>query len=80
MALTARILRTTLTVHFRLPVDRADVLASSAIDWQSECTVSVVRKIRAGEGHPGVLDAIEGTEFHLFGVTTSGRCAAARRR
>ena len=39
-----------------------------AIDWNSECTDSVVRKIRAAEGHPGVLDTIEGTEFHLFGV------------
>jgi putative two-component system hydrogenase maturation factor HypX/HoxX len=39
-----------------------------AIDWQSECADSVVRKIRAGEGHPGVLDTIEGTDFHLFGV------------
>jgi putative two-component system hydrogenase maturation factor HypX/HoxX len=39
-----------------------------AIDWQSECTDSVVRKIRAAEGHPGVLDTIEGTQFHLFGV------------
>ena len=39
-----------------------------AIDWRSECTDSVVRKIRAAEGHPGVLDAIEGTEFHLFGA------------
>ena len=28
----------------------------------------MVRKIRAAEGHPGVLDTIEGTEFHLFGV------------
>ena len=39
-----------------------------AIDWHSECADSVVRKIRAAEGHPGVLDAIEGTEFHLFGA------------
>ena len=39
-----------------------------AIDWRADSTDSVVRKIRAGEGHPGVLDAIEGTEFHLFGV------------
>ena len=39
-----------------------------AIDWRSECTDSVVRKIRAAEGHPGVLDAIEGTQFHLFGA------------
>jgi putative two-component system hydrogenase maturation factor HypX/HoxX len=39
-----------------------------AIDWRSDPTDDVVRKIRAGEGHPGVLDAIAGTEFHLFGV------------
>jgi putative two-component system protein, hydrogenase maturation factor HypX/HoxX len=39
-----------------------------AIDWQSERADSVVRKIRAAEGQPGVLDAIEGTEFHLFGA------------
>ncbi len=39
-----------------------------AIDWQSDGTDSVVRKLRAAEGHPGVLDTIEGTEFHLFGV------------
>ena len=39
-----------------------------AIDWGSDCTDSVVRKIRAAEGHPGVLDTIEGTEFHLFGA------------
>ena len=39
-----------------------------AIDWHSDGTDSVVRKIRAAESHPGVLDRIEGTEFHLFGV------------
>ena len=39
-----------------------------AIDWLSESADSVVRKIRAAEGHPGVLDTIGGTEFHLFGV------------
>jgi putative two-component system hydrogenase maturation factor HypX/HoxX len=39
-----------------------------AIDWSSDSTDTVVRKIRAAEGHPGVLDAIEGTEFHLFGA------------
>ena len=27
----------------------------------------MIRKIRAAEGHPGVLDAIDGREFHLFG-------------
>jgi putative two-component system hydrogenase maturation factor HypX/HoxX len=39
-----------------------------AIDWHLDPTDTVVRKIRAAEGHPGVLDAIEGTEFHLFGA------------
>jgi len=38
-----------------------------AIGWRSDRTDHVLRKIRAGEGHPGVLDWIEGTEFHLFG-------------
>ena len=39
-----------------------------AINWDADSTDTVVRKIRAGEGHPGVLDAIKGTEFHLFGA------------
>jgi putative two-component system hydrogenase maturation factor HypX/HoxX len=39
-----------------------------AIDWSSDASDVVIRKIRAGEGHPGVLDSISGTEFHLFGV------------
>jgi len=39
-----------------------------AIDWASDCTDTVLRKIHAGEGHPGVLDAIGGIEVHLFGA------------
>jgi putative two-component system protein, hydrogenase maturation factor HypX/HoxX len=39
-----------------------------AIDWELENTEAVVRKVRAGEGHPGVLDTIDGEEFHLFGI------------
>jgi putative two-component system protein, hydrogenase maturation factor HypX/HoxX len=39
-----------------------------AIDWGSDSTDAVIRKIRAAEGHPGVLDSLRGTEFHLFGV------------
>ncbi len=39
-----------------------------AIDWNADRAGVVVRKIRAGEGHPGVIDAIRGTEFHLFGA------------
>ena len=39
-----------------------------AIDWASDCFDRVARKIRAAEGHPGVLDSIQGKQFHLFGV------------
>ena len=38
-----------------------------AIDWSSDPTETVLRKIRAAEGHPGVLDEIAGAGFHLFG-------------
>ena len=39
-----------------------------AIDWSSDSTTTVIRRIRAAEGHPGVVDSIGGIEFHLFGV------------
>jgi putative two-component system protein, hydrogenase maturation factor HypX/HoxX len=39
-----------------------------AIDWQSDRSERVLRKVRAGDGHPGVLDVIEGKHFHLFGA------------
>jgi putative two-component system hydrogenase maturation factor HypX/HoxX len=39
-----------------------------AIDWQSDSTEVVLRKIRAAEGHPGVLDDVQGVAFHLFGA------------
>jgi putative two-component system protein, hydrogenase maturation factor HypX/HoxX len=42
--------------------------ADRAIDWRSDSTAAVVRKIRAAEGHPGVLDTIAGYEFYLFNV------------
>jgi putative two-component system protein, hydrogenase maturation factor HypX/HoxX len=38
-----------------------------AIDWTSDTTERVLRKIRAGDGSPGVLDTIAGNQFHLFG-------------
>jgi putative two-component system hydrogenase maturation factor HypX/HoxX len=47
------------------PLMKQDV---RAIDWTSDSTDVVLRKIRAAEGHPGVLDEIAGAEFHLFGV------------
>jgi putative two-component system hydrogenase maturation factor HypX/HoxX len=39
-----------------------------ALDWGSDSTATVIRRIHAAEGHPGVLDRIGGIEFHLFGV------------
>jgi putative two-component system hydrogenase maturation factor HypX/HoxX len=53
------------TTGRRRPLMTQDV---RAIDWTSDPTAAVVRKVRAGEGHPGVLDTIAGAEFHLFGV------------
>ena len=53
------------------PIGRARPLMSQsdrAIDWRSDSTNTVLRKIRAGEGHPGVLDTIGGRPFHLFGA------------
>ncbi|MBV8219552.1 MAG: hypothetical protein JO325_13885 [Solirubrobacterales bacterium] len=38
-----------------------------AIDWRTDSTERVLRKIRAGDGSPGVLDTIAGKQFHLFG-------------
>ena len=42
--------------------------STRALDWRVDSTETVIRKIRAAEGHPGVLDAVGGCEFHLFGV------------
>lgn len=53
------------------PIGRARPLMTQsvrAIDWRADSTDTVLRKIRAGEGHPGVLDTIEGRAFHLFGA------------
>jgi putative two-component system protein, hydrogenase maturation factor HypX/HoxX len=47
------------------PLMRQDV---RAIDWSSDPSETVLRKIRAAEGHPGVLDEIAGVDFHLFGA------------
>jgi putative two-component system protein, hydrogenase maturation factor HypX/HoxX len=46
------------------PVMKQDV---RAIDWKSDTSETVLRKIRAADGHPGVLDEIAGVDFHLFG-------------
>ena len=40
-------------------------------------TATVVRRINAAEGHPGVLDAIRGVPFHLFGAHAERRLRGA---
>src|SRR4051812_27424315 len=42
------------------------------IDWGADSTATVIRRIRAAEGHPGVLDTIAGRELHLFGAHREG--------
>jgi len=44
-----------------------------AIDWTRDPTAKVLRRIRAAEGHPGLLDEIRGAPFHLFGGHDEGR-------
>ena len=39
-----------------------------AISWEADPTATVLRRIHAAEGHPGVLDTIDGIPFHLFGA------------
>ncbi|MFZ2650118.1 MAG: hydrogenase maturation protein [Burkholderiaceae bacterium] len=36
------------------------------IDWQGDASQSVLRKIRAADGAPGVLDSLFGTPCHLY--------------
>ena len=40
--------------------------ADRAIDWQRDDTVTVLRKINAADGFPGVADTLFGTACHIF--------------
>ncbi|HEY6606863.1 MAG TPA: hypothetical protein VIZ44_10955, partial [Gaiellaceae bacterium] len=42
--------------------------AERSIDWSSDASARILRKIRAAEGNPGVLDRIGDVEFHIFGA------------
>jgi putative two-component system protein, hydrogenase maturation factor HypX/HoxX len=37
-----------------------------AIDWARDDTATVLRKIRSGDGYPGLLDALSGEPVYLF--------------
>lgn len=44
-----------------------------AIDWRHDDTSTVLRKIRAADGFPGVLDEIHGRGYYLFDAHREGR-------
>ena len=57
--------------------------AERRIDWQHDDTATVLRKIAAADGFPGVLDAFWGQPCRLFDAHTASsavvaRCAARR--
>jgi len=47
----------------RPPVRQAD----RAIGWDRDDTATVLRKLNASDGHPGVLDTLLGERWYLFG-------------
>ena len=46
--------------------------AARAIDWSRDDTATVLRKIRAADGAPGVLDEIQGVPCHLYDAHPEG--------
>lgn len=42
------------------------------IDWQTEPTQTILTKIKAADGNPGVLDSILGNEYYLYGGIKEG--------
>jgi putative two-component system protein, hydrogenase maturation factor HypX/HoxX len=42
------------------------------IDWTTDSVATIIAKINAADGTPGVLDAIEGEEFYLYGAHKEG--------
>lgn len=42
--------------------------ANRAIDWHSDTTATIVQKIHAGDGFPGVRDCLNGVDFYLYGA------------
>ena len=54
--------------RLRPPMRQAD----RAIDWSADDTHTVLRKIRAADGAPGVLDAMRGEPCYLFDAHREG--------
>ena len=64
-----------------LDVARADVRGRSrpamrqsdrAIDWHTDDTATVLRRLRAADGTPGARDRVAGIDCHLFGAHPEG--------
>ncbi len=49
--------------------------AQRAIDWQGDNTDTVMRKIHAADGYPGVEDVVSGERFRLFDAHREERLA-----
>jgi len=47
--------------------------ADRAIDWRRDDTATVLRKIHAADGAPGVLDEIQGVSCYLYDAHREGR-------
>ncbi len=47
-----------------------------ALDWRRDDTATVLRKIRAADGSPGVADELRGDPVHLFDAHREGRLRA----
>lgn len=48
-----------------------------AIDWRRDDTLTVLRKVRAADGFPGVLDEIRGRSYYLYDAHPEGRLGGA---
>lgn len=44
-----------------------------AIDWRRDDTLTVLRRVRAADGFPGILDDIHGRGFYLYDAHPEGR-------
>jgi putative two-component system hydrogenase maturation factor HypX/HoxX len=48
-----------------------------AIDWDRDDTATIVRKVRAADGSPGVLDRVCGLDVYLYDAHAEGQLTAA---
>lgn len=46
--------------------------AERRIDWRADTVATILRKIRSGDGAPGVLDEIDGLPVYLYGAHEEG--------